>query len=81
MDGHVLSLLMAVLSPVGRHAHTFGAVGTRGSDGPAVFRMPNFNALPKLQIFQFVIIMEKVDIKATIIAKDFFDTEVAPMIS
>jgi hypothetical protein len=71
---------MAVLSPVGGHAHTLGAVGTRGCDGPTVFRMTNLNTLPKLQIFQFVIIVEKVDVKSTVVAKDFFDAEVAPVI-
>lgn len=80
MDGHVLSLLMAVLSPVGGHAHTLGAVGTRGSDGPTVFCVTDLNTLPKLQVFQFVIIVEKVDVKAAVVAKDFFDTEVTPVV-
>jgi hypothetical protein len=42
--------------------------------------MTQLNASPKLGIFQFVIIVEKVDVKSTIVAKDFFDAEVAPMI-
>ena len=68
------------MSPVGGHTHTLGAVGTRGSDGPAVFWMPDLNTFPELEIFQFVIIVEKVDVKTTVVAKDFFDTEVAPMV-
>lgn len=42
--------------------------------------MADLNALPKFGIFQFVIIVEKVDIKSTVVAKDFFDAEVAPMV-
>jgi hypothetical protein len=80
VDGHVLSLLVAVLSPVGGHTHTLGTVGTRGSDGPTVFCMADLDALPKLHIFQFVIIMKKVDVKATVVAKNFFDTKVTPMV-
>jgi hypothetical protein len=80
MDGHVLSLLVAVLSPVGGHTHTLRAIGTRGGDGPTVFWMTNFNTLPKLRVFQFVIVVEKVDVKSTIVTKDFFNAEVAPMI-
>jgi hypothetical protein len=80
MDGYVLSLLVAVLSPVGRHAHTLGTIGARSSNGPTIVWMTNLNTLPKLGIFQFVIIVEKVDIKSTVVAKDFFDAEVAPMV-
>jgi hypothetical protein len=71
---------MAVLSPVGRHAHTLGAVGTRGCDGPTVFCVADLNTFPKLEIFQFVIIVKEVDVKAAVVAKDFFDTEIAPVI-
>jgi hypothetical protein len=42
--------------------------------------MTNFNTLPKLRVFQFVIVVEKVDVKSTIVTKDFFNAEVAPMI-
>jgi hypothetical protein len=80
MNGHVLSLLVTVLRPVRRHTHTPGAIGTRSSDGPTVFWMTNLNTLPKLGIFQFVIIVEKVDIESAVVAKDFFDAEVAPMV-
>jgi hypothetical protein len=80
VDGYVLRLLMAVLRSVGGHTHTLGAIGTRGGDGPTIIRMTQLNASPKLGIFQFVIIVEKVDVKSTIVAKDFFDAEVAPMV-
>jgi hypothetical protein len=42
--------------------------------------MTNLNTLPKFGIFQFVIIVEKVDIESAVVAKDFFDAEVAPMV-
>jgi hypothetical protein len=42
--------------------------------------MTDLNTLPKLQIFQFVVIVKKVDVKAAVVAKDFFDTEVTPVV-
>jgi hypothetical protein len=42
--------------------------------------MTRFNTFPEFEIFQFVIIVEEVDVKSTVVAKDFFDTEIAPVI-
>jgi hypothetical protein len=67
MKGHVFSFLFAIEGPIGRKTDSLITTIGRGIDRPTVIPATYINPLPKLQVFDLVLLIYKVNVKSAVV--------------
>jgi hypothetical protein len=76
----VLRFYLAVKRAIRGHANPFGRTVAAITNNPTLILRTNRDTPPELCVFYFVVFVQIVDIKTTDVGKNFFNTEITPMI-